>query len=133
MVNQIRRDKLPRTPVEIADRVNEISFNSSLMREMRAIGFVTRLIDEGALDPAQYKRLRIHSIDAEERMAQLGVSSKLNADWRWLCELRELGRQKAQQWLARHFGDVGVRSSTDVATMGTGTSSARSAGSRRRK
>ncbi|MFO1358021.1 patatin-like phospholipase family protein [Plasticicumulans sp.] len=116
-INPIEIVEVPRTAREIMDRVNTLSFNSSLMREMRAIGFVTRLIDEGALDPAQYKRLRIHSIDAEERMAQLGVSSKLNADWRWLCELRELGRQKAQQWLARHFGDVGVRSSTDVATM----------------
>jgi hypothetical protein len=33
------------TTREITNRVNEISFNSSLMREMRAVGFVTKLIE----------------------------------------------------------------------------------------
>ena len=37
---------------EIMDRLNEISFNSSLMREMRAISFVTDLIDASGVPTA---------------------------------------------------------------------------------
>ncbi|TCO80564.1 NTE family protein [Plasticicumulans lactativorans] len=116
-INPIEIPKVPTTAREILDRVNTLSFNSSLMREMRAIDFVTKLIDQGALDPAQYKRMRIHSIDAEERMAKLSVSSKLNADWGFLQELRALGRERADAWLAQHFDDLGERSSVSIADV----------------
>lgn len=113
-INPIRIPDVPTTAREILDRVNTLSFNSSLMREMRAIEFVSRLIDEGALDPAQYRRMFIHNIDAETEMARLGVSSKFNADWHFLRELYTLGRERADSWLKANFSALGARSSTDI-------------------
>ena len=71
------------------NRVNEISFNSSLMREMRAIHFVTKLIDGGKISNGGLKKMIIHAISADEVMPNLGVASKLNADWGFLIYLRD--------------------------------------------
>ena len=114
-INPIRIPEVPTTAHEILDRVNTLSFNSSLMREMRAIEFVTQLIDEGALDSTRYRRILIHSIDAEAEMSRLGASSKLNADWSFLRELFELGRARAHAWLDTNFDALGQRSSTNIA------------------
>jgi len=116
-INPIVRERLPRSAPEIFDRMNEISFNSSLMREMRAIEFVTRLIDEGALDRAKYQRIRIHSIRDDAGMAELGVATKLNPDWDFLCRLRDAGRQRAAQWLVESYNRVGSESSIDLAEV----------------
>jgi NTE family protein len=116
-INPIERATLPRTAPEIFDRMNEISFNSSLMREMRAIEFVTRLIDEGALDGKKYQRMRIHSIRDDAEMSQLGVATKLNPDWDFLCRLRDAGRLRAEEWLDSHFDTVGQGSSVDLAEL----------------
>jgi NTE family protein len=113
-INPIERKKLPRTAPEIFDRINEISFNSSLMREMRAIEFITRLIDQQVLDAKAYKRMYIHSIRDDAEMTQLGVATKLNPDWDFLCRLRDAGRNRAGEWLDRHFGDVGAASTIDL-------------------
>jgi NTE family protein len=113
-INPLVRQELPVTSAAIFDRINEISFNSSLMREMRAIAFVTRLIDDGALDGERYHRMLIHSIHDDAEMVQLGVATKLNPDWGFLCHLRDAGRASAANWLDQHFGDVGERSSIDV-------------------
>jgi NTE family protein len=91
--------------------MNEIAFNSSLMREMRAIAFVTRLIDEGALDAARYSRILIHSIRDDDRMSALGAASKFDTDWAFLSELRHAGRACADRWLAQNFEQIG-RTST---------------------
>ncbi|MDF3835423.1 patatin-like phospholipase family protein [Cupriavidus basilensis] len=114
-LNPIRIPQVPTTARDILDRINTLSFNSSLMREMRAIEFITRLIDEGALDPARYRRMLIHSIDAENEMARLGASSKFNADWDFLRGLFTLGRERADAWLANNFDALGQRSSIDIA------------------
>ena len=116
-INPIERKKLPKTAPEIFDRMNEISFNSSLMREMRAVEFVTRLIDEGALDGNKYHRMRIHSIRDDAEMAQLGVATKLNPDWNFLCRLRDSGRRRAEEWLDQNFDRVGHDSSIDLAEI----------------
>lgn len=79
-INPIERTEVPETSPEIFDRINEISFNSSLMREMRAIEFVTRLIGEAALNATICKRMLVHSIRDDAGMAQLGVATKLNPD-----------------------------------------------------
>ncbi len=115
-INPINIPEVPTSARDILDRINTLSFNSSLMREMRAIHFVTRLIDQGKLDPNEYKRINIHTIGAEDEMAKLGVSSKLNADPDFLRHLFELGRQRAGAWLDAHFEQVGRESSTDIAT-----------------
>ncbi len=114
-INPIERDGIPKTAREILDRMNEISFNSSLMREMRAVAFVTRLIDEGLLDDKRYKRVLVHMIEDETEMQALGFSSKLMADWSFLTYLRDLGRQAATRWLEQNFDRIGSESTLDIA------------------
>jgi len=114
-INPIERTELPRTAPEIYDRINEISFNSSLMREMRAIAFVARLVTEGSLDAKRYKRMLIHSIRNDAEMARLGVASKMMPNWDMISHLKEVGRASAEEWLAAHYDKVGKRSSIDVA------------------
>jgi NTE family protein len=77
------------------NRVNEISFNSSLMREMRAISFVTKLVDDSPDEFKTLKRMLVHSIAADEIMTELGAASKLNGDWDFLTYLRDQGRDHA--------------------------------------
>lgn len=115
-INPIYREEIPRTATDILNRLNEISFNSSLMREMRAIDFVTRLIDSGGIvDKSKtLKRVLVHSVEAESFMRDLGVSSKLNADWEFLTRLRDVGRERADQWLAANFDQLGVSSTVDI-------------------
>jgi NTE family protein len=115
-INPIYREEIPRTATHILNRLNEISFNSSLMREMRAIDFVTRLIDSGGIvDKSKtLKRVLVHSVEAESFMRDLGVSSKLNADWEFLTRLRDVGRERADQWLAANFDQLGVSSTVDI-------------------
>jgi NTE family protein len=117
MVNQIHRDTVPTTPAEIADRVSEISFNSSLMREMRAVEFVTRQLEEGWLRPEYAQRMRhmlIHLIRADATMGALAASTKTRTDARFLTSLRDLGRDCAAQWLEAHHADLGQRSTIDL-------------------
>ena len=114
-VNPIRVATLPTTAREIADRVNEISFNATMMREMRSIHVVTKLIEQQRLnDPDHLRMIRFHMIEAERTMARLGASSKLNGDWDFLCELRDLGRQRADDWLTANFAAVGDHSTLQV-------------------
>jgi NTE family protein len=113
-INPINIEGVPRTARAILDRINTLSFNSSLMREMRAIDFVSRLIDEHRLDTERYKRLRIHTINAEAELRRLGVSSKINADPGFLAWLFELGRDRCGRFLDAHYDKIGVTSSTDI-------------------
>jgi NTE family protein len=113
-INPIIRPDLPRTATEIMNRINEISFNSSLMREMRAIDFVTRLIDGGSAEGLNLKRMLVHSICADDIMLELGVASKLNGDWSFLTGLRDAGRIRAEAWLSENYDRIGRRSTADI-------------------
>jgi NTE family protein len=113
-LNPINIPEVPQDTRAIADRINTLAFNSSLMREMRMIQFVTQLIDRGDLDGSRYMRIFVHTIDAEADLAALDPSSKLNADAGFLRHLFELGSARAGTFLAEHWEAVGVRSSTDV-------------------
>jgi NTE family protein len=113
-INPIERKKLPKTAAEIFNRMDEISFNSSLMREMRAVAFVTKLIDDNVLDRGKYSRMLIHSIRDDAAMAELGVATKLNPDWDYLCRLRDSGRVKTAEWLDSNFDKVGQSSTVDL-------------------
>jgi NTE family protein len=113
-INPIVRRGVPKTAHEILNRINEISFNSSLMREMRAIRFVTSLIERGKIAAGEMKEVLIHSIRSDDTMAALGVSSKLNADWDFLCFLHEKGREEADRWLAQNYDKIGELSSVDL-------------------
>jgi NTE family protein len=115
MVNPIVIDEVPKTAQAIFDRINTLSFNSSLMREMRAISFVTKLVDSGFTDGGRLKRMFIHCIDAEDEMRKLGVSSKVNAQWDFLMYLHRLGRDRGEAFLEAHYDQLGTESSLDVA------------------
>lgn len=111
-VNPVVRKEIPRTAAEIANRMNEISFNSSLMREMRAIAFFTDLIEAGRISEGE--AVRMHCIRADELMSRFSVSSKLDPQWQLLCTLCTSGRAEAQAWLQTHLNAVGHRSSVDI-------------------
>lgn len=113
-INPVNIPEVPTTAAAILDRINTLSWNSSLMREMRAIQFVTNLLDTNELNREKYPRVFIHSVDAEETLAKFSVSSKLNPDWDFLCYLRDLGRGKAEDFLASHYDDLGKISTTDI-------------------
>jgi NTE family protein len=114
-INPLSRPDVPKTAGEILNRINEISFNSSLMREMRAIAFVTGLIEKGVVKDGSLKRMFIHSISADDFMQGLGVNSKLNADWEFLTHLRDVGRETAKVWLDANFVHLNRQSSTELA------------------
>jgi NTE family protein len=97
--------------------VNEIAFNSSLLQELRAIDFVRKLVDEGKLNPAEYKRINIHTIAAHDEMAPLGASSKFNAEWAFLEHMHGIGRRAADKFLAEKFDMLGVMPTADVRDM----------------
>jgi NTE family protein len=116
-VNPLTREGVPRSATEIMNRVNEISFNSSLMREMRAIAFVTRLIEDETIEGSSVSRLKkmlIHRISPGETIEKLGVASKYNPDFEFLQSLKRLGRERASSWLAANFDALGQRSSIDI-------------------
>jgi NTE family protein len=120
-INPIERKGTPRSAREILNRINEITFNSSLLREFRAIDFVARLLEEGKLDPAHYKQVLVHRIEADEEILPLGASSKLNTERAFLHHLFEVGRDAADGWLSAHYSDLGSRSSIDLRAMFQGT------------
>lgn len=113
-INPIIRDELPITSQEIDNRINELSFNASLMREMRAVSFVQRLLDDGALDRDQYKRLRIHSVRDDDTMSAFGVATKATPDWTVLQQLRNAGHRAMRAWLEAHKDKIGVSDSVDI-------------------
>ncbi len=96
----------------ILNRINEISFNSSLMHEMRASNFVTKLIGDEMIKPHALKRMLIHSIADEQTMSNLSVASKLNVDWRFFTDLR--GRESVEARVTANYEILGVGSSIDI-------------------
>jgi NTE family protein len=113
-INPTERFEIPKTAPEIINRINEISFNSSLFREIRAIAFVGKLIDDGKVTDGSLKRMLIHSIAADDVMQGLGPISQLNADEQFLTHLHDIGWKRADQWLETHVDKVGVESTVDV-------------------
>ena len=113
-VNPVRREAIPKTAREIMERVSEITFNASLLREFRAIDFVNRLHEEHRLDPGRYKRNRVHRIDATAALAGTTAASKLDTSWHFFKELHAAGRAAAKAWLEEHYDDIGVRATLDL-------------------
>jgi NTE family protein len=113
-INPLRREGTPRRTVDILDRLNEINFNASLIGEMRAIHFVSRLIAEGRLDETRYKNLRLHMVADDAHMGRLSAQSKFDTSRAFLDTLFGHGREAATHWLARHRGDIGVRPTVDI-------------------
>ena len=116
-INPIERAGPPTGSNEIANRVNEITFNSSLIKEMRSVHFVQKLLDDGWIKDEYRDRLKyvlIHSVRADNAFSDLSVASKFASEWDFLTMLRDRGRACASEWLARNFSDIGERSTVDL-------------------
>jgi NTE family protein len=117
-INPIERRVIPTSSREIVNRLNEITFNSSLLAEFRAIEFVARLIDQGRLPrgtaAGQYRRVNMHRIALDGEAKTLFADSKLNNDYDFFEGLRQQGRRAARRFLDAHFDDIGVRSTIDL-------------------
>lgn len=123
-INPLKRKGAPRSAREILNRLNEITFNASLLREFRAIDFVARLLEAGRLEDTGYRRVLVHMIEDEAFMSELGASSKLNAERAFLETLFERGRLAADGWLAAHFDALGARSTINLRAMFQGADDA---------
>jgi len=116
-INPMERKKTPQSAHEIMNRINEISFNSSLLKELRAVAFVKKLIEHDMLKDKHKKDFTdvlVHSIRADDVMTDLSVSSKFNSDWDFLTGLRDKGRETMGTWLEEHFDAIGVRDTVDL-------------------
>lgn len=105
-----RLHKIPTTASEIENRLNEIAFNGSLIKELRSAVYLWELIHHEGLDREACRDARLHMIGAEEEMQQLSASSKLNAESEFLLHLREIGRNAADAWLSENLDKIGVES-----------------------
>ena len=114
-INPVEHLDVPSSASEIMERMNEVTFNASLLAELRAIEFVRRLLAEGKLDARRYKSVRMHRIDGGSALAPFGADSKLRADLAFVRKLFALGRAAGQDWLNAHRKDVGVRPSIQIA------------------
>ena len=112
-VNPVDRPGTPRSARDIVNRLNEVSFNATLMKELRMMAVLRQVADPGSSEGARWAEMRMHRI-ASATMAELGYSSKLNAEWEFLCMLRNEGRRSAEAFLAAHASDLGTRSTLDL-------------------
>ena len=116
-INPLCREDIPRSPQAIQNRINEISFNSSLLRELRAIAFVQRLLAEGALKPGSMKKILAHMISDDALMTQLSVATKMAPGPVLLARLKQAGRNSCDAFLASHRGDLNQRSTVDLQAL----------------
>ncbi len=115
-INSININSVPTSARDIADRINEISFNSSLINEMKLIHYRNELIRNGILttDDKVNREIYIHTISGYDTLGQMNYSSKMNTSWEFLSELKEMGRKTADKWLNNEFNLVGAKSTFDV-------------------
>jgi len=112
-INPVERPSTPKTAREILNRINEVSFNASDLEELRMIALLRQVANPGNTEGAQWAGMRIHRV-ASDIMVNLGYSSKLNAEWDFLCMLRDTGRRAAGSFLDAHGADLGRCSSFDL-------------------
>jgi NTE family protein len=112
-INPTERPEAPRSAAEILNRMNEISFNSALAKELRMIALLRQVVDAGTGEGARWANMRAHRIKSD-MLAQFGASSKLNAEWEFLSLLRTEGRRAAGEFLNAHAEDLGKRSTANL-------------------
>ncbi len=115
-INPVIRESTPQSAREIASRVNEISFNATLLKELRMMALLRQVLDPGNQEARLWQAMRMHRVSSE-LMVRLGHSSKLNAEWDFLRMLRDAGRQSTDRFLAEHGDDIGQRSSFDLNSL----------------
>lgn len=112
-INPTERPEEPRTAADILNRLNEISFNSPLAKELRMIALLRQVADPGTGEGARWAQMKTHRIKSD-LLASFGASSKLNAEWAFLTKLRDTGRDAASEFLGAHSADLGQRSTADL-------------------
>jgi NTE family protein len=112
-INPTERAQTPRRAADIINRLNEISFNSPLAKELRMIALLRQVADAGCGEGARWAQMRMHRIRTD-LLEQFGASSKLNAEWEFLVILRDEGRRAASEFLDANADAIGMRSTLDL-------------------
>jgi NTE family protein len=112
-INPTERPETPRKAVEILNRINEISFNSPLAKELRMIALLRQVADPGTGEGARWAQMRTHRIKSD-MLVELGASSKLNAEWEFVSMLRAEGRRAASEFIDTYGDDLGERSTAHL-------------------
>lgn len=114
-INPIYRDEVPTTATSIMNRLNEITFNASLIKEVRAIAMLKHAFaSEDMLSDHHWHEVHFHRINADHELKKLSVSSKLNAEWAFLQHLHDVGMSTTKAWLEHNFDALGKRSTLDI-------------------
>ncbi len=116
-INPLYRDEIPQSATEIANRINEISFNSTLLRELRAVEFVHRLIESGKIARGTMKDVHIHSVQDDILMRQLGVATKITPNKNLMLQLKTAGREAMDRFITDHWTCIGNTSSVNLRAM----------------
>ncbi|MBX2806085.1 MAG: patatin-like phospholipase family protein, partial [Hyphomicrobiales bacterium] len=116
-INPVERKGVPRSSREILDRINEISFNASLLRELRAVEFVQRLLADHSIDSERYRDLKLHSIALHDDEKSFSAMSKLDANRLFLQNLFDHGRKSADAFLSCHYDAIGRHSTVNIRRM----------------
>ncbi|RUR33349.1 patatin-like phospholipase family protein [Vreelandella andesensis] len=112
-INPIIREEVPTSASAIMNRLNEITFNSALIKEIRMIAMLKRTLDEQGIENC-YQQALFHRISGEQALEDLSVSSKMNSEWAFLCYLFDQGRDATERWLETNFEAIGKRSTLDI-------------------
>jgi NTE family protein len=113
-INPIERKDTPKTARDIQDRMTEITFNGGLLRELRAVDFVDKLIEQGKISSEEYKHVFMHRIDGAGTLDDYPAASRLNSSWDFLQELHEKGRAAFQKWIKKHYEDIGEKGTLNL-------------------
>ncbi len=116
-LNPLYREEIPTTAPAIMNRINEISFNDSLLKELRAVAFVKKLIEHDMIKDeykSMYKDVLVHSVRADDMMKEFSITSKFDTDWDFLTGLRDTGREGMKIWLDQHWDNLGERASVNL-------------------
>jgi NTE family protein len=114
-INPMNRPDVPESARDILNRINEMTFNASLVREMAGFAAISQLVESGKLTDDRYIAVRFHEIGAEVELAELGALSKMNTERAFLEHLHRLGYETADRWLTENFDRIGWESTFDVA------------------
>jgi NTE family protein len=112
-INPVERPGVPRSAGDILNRLNEVSFNAVVLKELRMMALLRKVADPGDGEGKLWTQMRVHYVK-NAIMTELGASSKLNAEWSFFSFLRDEGRKAAQAFLDDHGMDLGKRSTFDI-------------------
>jgi len=116
-INPVERRDIPTTASDILNRLNEISFNSALIKEVRTISMLQKLMEKQGNNGDKYKNIFFHRINADPELEDLSVSSKMNAEWDFLQHLHDVGYRATETWLDQNYDQLGSRSTLDVKSV----------------